>query len=163
MGYKHTCKTLHTPSGLMKVFESMRYKWHVSSLWVGRSGSSWSFLRDIPLPSGVRAEGRQLFYMELSAAVTVELGCDVLDKRADQAGQGSLVSGSISQGELLWKRTRVSWLFLPLNAFFAQEYVKLNNWVFRHFTNAVAAAGMLGYFKSGSTGLESMPGLKNCF
>lgn len=42
-----------------------------------------------------------MFYMELSAAVTVELGCDVLDKRADQAGQGSLVSGSISQGELL--------------------------------------------------------------
>lgn len=31
----------------------------------------------------------------------VELGCDVLDKRADQTGQGSPLSGSISQDELL--------------------------------------------------------------
>lgn len=52
-----------------------------------------------PLGSEQKA-GRQ-FYVWPSAAVTVELGCDVLDKRADQAGQGSPLSGSISQGELL--------------------------------------------------------------
>lgn len=54
-----------------------------------------------PLSSGVRVEGRQLSYAGPSAAVTVELGCDVLDKRADQAFQGFPVSGSISQDALL--------------------------------------------------------------
>lgn len=42
-----------------------------------------------------------MFSVGPSAAVTAELGCDVLDKRADQAGQGSPVSGGISEGELL--------------------------------------------------------------
>lgn len=47
--------------------------------------------------------------------------------------------------------------------FFPQKYVEWSNWVLGHFTNAVAAAGMLGYFKSSSTDLESMLGLKTAF
>lgn len=50
-----------------------------------------------------------------------------------------------------------------LNAFFFQEYIELSNWVFGHFTNATAAAEVLGCFKSSSTELDSMAGLKNCF
>lgn len=47
---------------------------------------SWSSLRDAPLHSRVRAEGQPLPCSGPSAAVTVQPGCDVLDKGAVWSG-----------------------------------------------------------------------------
>lgn len=112
---------------------------------------SRSFLCDVPLHSRVRAEGRQVLRRaKRSGHSAARMWCPRQRGSLVRAPWWGVAFPRVRCFEKETEPLGCSWF---LNTFFFQECVEWNNWVFGHFTNAAAAAGMLGYFKSSSTEL----------